>query len=45
VLSRTSFTEKGVESIITSANSFVTRHLAIRLKHKNNYLIIDHRVR
>lgn len=27
----TSFTEKGVESIITSANSLVTWHLAIRL--------------
>lgn len=31
VLSCTGFTEKGVESIITSSNGLVTRHLAIRL--------------
>lgn len=31
VLSGTGFTEEGVESIVTSANSLVTWHLAIRL--------------
>jgi hypothetical protein len=36
VLPSTSFTEKGVESIVTSTNSFVTRHLAIRLHIKES---------
>jgi len=31
MLPSTSFTEKGVEGIVTSTNSFVTWHLAIRL--------------
>ena len=31
VLACTGLTEEGVESIVTSANSLVTRHLAIRL--------------
>jgi hypothetical protein len=34
VLPSTSFAEKGVEGIVTSANSLVTWHLAIRL-HKS----------
>lgn len=34
VLSSTSFTEKGVESVVTSANSLIAWHLAIRL-HKS----------
>jgi hypothetical protein len=32
VLPRTSFTEKGVEGIISTTNSLVTWHLAIRLQ-------------
>lgn len=32
VLPSTSFTEKGVECIVSSADRLVTRHLAIRLK-------------
>lgn len=35
VLPCTSFTEKGVEGIVSSANSLVTRHLAIRLHEKH----------
>jgi hypothetical protein len=35
MLSGTGFAEKGVESIISSTDGFVTWHLAIRLK-KNN---------
>lgn len=34
VLPRTSFTEKGVEGIVSSAYGLVTRHLAIRLENK-----------
>ena len=31
VLPRAGFAEEGVESVVTSANGLVTRHLAIRL--------------
>jgi len=31
MFSRSSFAEKGVEGIITTADGFVARHLAIRL--------------
>lgn len=36
VLPRTSFTEKGVESVISATDCLVAGHLAIRLQEKQN---------